>query len=226
VFARHPWRAKLRRSMNRIIITTRPIRNNEKIINAIHFARLLNSLQSTKRVFINVAKKNDENTLLDRLELIICHGAIVYETTKEIWKERNILSKLKKWREKTDLVDSIKHEYTNNGSFTNRCLKDIRNKIYFHYDKDVIQKAIHLLNEDEKVEFARAKTEYDHDISFVLSEEIIIKYILDPIREKNNENDKWEYFQNELAKKSQTLTDLLSVLVVELIKPFSEIERE
>jgi len=209
--------------MIKIIITARNLRSNNKVIDAIHFARLLNSLQSTKRTYLVVERLNEERTLIDKLELIICHSAVLYESIKELWKQKASLARLEAWKRNQEAVNTIKHEYTNSNSFSNSCLKVVRNKIYFHFDKDVVNQGIMLINENEDLQFAQSETEYDHDIAFTLSEEVIMKYLINKINIEGDENSKWDHYQYELFRISQTVTGFLSSILVELIKPFSRI---
>jgi hypothetical protein len=74
----------------------------------------------------------------DRIDLLLVHGSMLYEAIHEISKIGKRLTKMKLGKSDLENINIFKRELGNKSSFTNNVLKRIRNKIFFHFDRDII----------------------------------------------------------------------------------------
>ncbi len=200
------------------------LKNKRSFKLAVQFSRLLNIIRANQRQYLRIENNNDPANIRDRIELILYHGAIIYESIKNILGYSKDLNKLEVWSEHETKVKRIQNEYNNKASFTIRYLKPIRNKILFHYEIGIIENMLENYQIPENVTFAESKSEKSIDLAFVLADELLLNYIVQYITEQESEADKWGYFEDQLLKISKDLSDLLYDFILELLGDYIYIE--
>ena len=187
-------------------------------------SRLINAIQANKRHYLRIREDQDLTVLRDQIELILFHGAIVFEAITTVGTYGRDLSALGAWSSHSDLVKRVQIEANQNTSFTQKYLKPIRNKVVFHYDIDAVEAVLSGFQLLDDASFGEAKTKRDRDIAFVLADEILLHFVIDPIEERKTENDRWDFFQERLLEISDDLVELLLWLTIELAQGFTEME--
>ena len=214
-------------SIDKVIIrheNPEELKSDRRFKIAVQLSRLLNTLRANQRQYLRVPDDGDPANKRDRFELILYHGAIVYEAMKTITSYGADLSQTATWRELQDTVQSLQEETNNPNSFTQKYLKLIRNKILFHYDVAAIEGALqgYPLSSDQV--FAEATSESILNLSFVLADEFILNYLMQRIKEKSSANEKWAFFEERLFEISENLCSVLYGCFIDLIKGFAYIE--
>lgn len=184
---------------------------------AVQLSRLLNVIRANQRQYLRINNDDDPANVRDRLELILYHGAIIFESVKTLLCYSKQLKRLNSWINNIVEVQKIQREFNNNQSFTQKYLKPIRNEILFHYDIDIIGRILEDYPLAQNAIFAEAKSERALDLAFVLADELLINLVIQNIEEESTESEKWGYFEEKLLDISNDLSNLLYDFVIELL---------
>ena len=157
---------------------------------AVQLSRLLNVIRAKQRQYLRINNDDDPANVRDRLELILYHGAIIFEPVKTILCYSKQLKRLNSWINNIVAVQRIQREFNNNNSFTQKYLKPIRNEILFHYDIDIIGRILEDYPLAQNAIFAEAKSERTLDLAFVLADELLINLVIQNIEEEITESEK------------------------------------
>jgi len=211
--------------VNRIKIVPREgLKREHRFRLSVQLSRLINAIQANKRHYRRIHEDDDPTTLRDQIELILYHGAIVYEGVTTLAKHGRDLRGLATWSRHNELVRRLQAEVGQKSSFTQKYLKRIRNKVSFHYDMDAIGNVLTGLQLTKNTSFAESKSKHDRDLAFVLADEALVHFVISPIDERDTDEAKWDYFQEKLLDVSDALVELLLRLTVELARDFTVIE--
>lgn len=191
---------------------------------AVQLSRLLNTLRANQRQYLRVPNDRDPANKRDRFELILYHGAIVYEAMKTINSYGADLSQTATWGELQDPVHSLQEETNNPNSFTQKYLKLIRNKLLFHYDIAAIDGALQDYPLSSDLVFAEAASESILNLSFVLADKFVLNYLVQRIEEKSSATERWAFFEERLFEISESLCSVLYGCIIGLIKGLAYIE--
>jgi hypothetical protein len=190
---------------------------------AIQLSRLINAIQANKRHYLRITNSSDSLTIRDQIELIIYHGAIIYEGLSTITKYCKELDKLNCWNTNDLLVKKIMFEANSKNSFTQKHLKNIRNKVMFHYDIEILNDSIIEKTLSCENVFAESESNFDAELAFTFADETLIRFIIDPITEFASYKEKWNFFQERLLSISDDLIELRLLCTTELVNAFSTI---
>ncbi len=211
--------------MNRIkLVPRKGLEKERRFQLAVQLSRLINTIQANKRQYLRIPEDDDPTTLRDQIELILYHGAIVFEAIMTVARYAADLCTLAAWSSNSDLVKRVQMEGNEKNSFTQKYLKPIRNKVVFHYDIEAVEAVLSGFQLSKDASFGEAKIKRDRDIAFVLADEIVLHFAISVIKERTTDNDRWDYFQETLLRVSDDLVKLLLLLTVELAYDFTKIE--
>ena len=130
------------------------LHRDENFITSIQLARMVNALYSNMRLYLANSHEDKYIQSKDRLDLILFQASIVYEAMLQFNKHSRVLSTLKFFNENKETIKQIQNEIHGNESFTNKVLKNIRRKICYHFDSDIIAEALVKVNFPKDVVFA------------------------------------------------------------------------
>jgi hypothetical protein len=193
---------------------------------AIQLSRLLNVIRSNQRSYLRIEDNADPANRRDRLELVLYQGAILYETIITLFKHSRELKSLNTWLQEADRLRRIQNEHNNKNSFTNRYLKIVRNEILFHYDFSAIDKISDFYPLVDNIEFASSSTEKMIDLAFILSDEILINYLIDKIDEPILSENKWAFFEENLLNIAEDISELLYGLIINILSDYISIDTD
>lgn len=193
------------------------LREEARFAIALQLSRFVNALRANQRHYLRAMDGNDPASIRDQIELVLHHGAIVFEASKTLLEYQEQLSQTEAWSERRETVNVFEAELGDFKSFTHRYLKYIRNKLAFHYDIDELTKTLRAFPLDEHRVFAQAQSDKQIDLAFILVDEILLESLLSRMTEKDTEQANWAYFQETLMDMSRQLASLLQELILDLI---------
>lgn len=192
------------------------LKNDERFAIALQLSRFVNVLRANQRHYLRIVEEHDPASMRDKIELILHHGAIVFEAEKTMLDYGGELERTPTWSSKAAAVNLIKAEFGDQMSFTHRYLKFCRNKLAFHYDDAVLKRTLRDFPLKDHPVFAQALSEREMDLAFVLVDEILLESLLSRMNERSTEKEKWAYFQDELLRISDNLAGLLGDFILDL----------
>ncbi len=140
-------------------------------------ARLFNSFNMSRRTYFRILKDDNPINQRDHIECILLHGAIVYECINTLRKKRNRLLKLKSWNSSNLSINFIKKEIENKNSFSETILKDIRNKIVFHFDQNILEDIAKDYPFTEGTTLIEGSSDNDIEYYFPIIDKIVLTFL-------------------------------------------------
>lgn len=207
------------------------IKNDKKFINSIQIGRILGAIRYNTIVHAMIIKDEEANTSL-QLYLLLNRAALLYEGITKFNKAKSDFENLDYYKSNLSHIKKILNESIDSNSFTNKVLKNIRNKIAFHFDKGVIRKVLgefidDNLKEKKNVVLVLGKSELVKDTTYLLADNMNINYILKSINRKEiSVEEKFKIFSKKLFELSGLFCDILDELIPDLIKDYCEVKEE
>ncbi len=220
--------------MKKIIVKKKylpSIKNENKFINAIQLGRIVGAIRYNKILHAEICKDNEVNTSL-QLYLLLNQAALVFEGIKNFNKTKSDFEELHYYKSNRDKIDVILSEFNDSDSFSNKVLKKNRNKIAFHFDREVTEEVLekfvdHSLRENKDVVLISGKSELVKDTTYLLADNMNINYVLESINEKElSEREKFRIFCTKLLELSGLFCDIIDELIPDLIKEYCEVKEE
>jgi hypothetical protein len=204
------------------------IKNNQEFITAIQLSRILSAVRYNNVIF---AKLIDENDIFSNIYLNVFfnHAALIYEGVKTFVKLKPKLENLETYKKYSDKIEKILEDKKDVNSVLNKVFCKIRNKITFHFDEDVIKEIFGIyvddtMKEQRDIIFLEGKTQKIRDMNYVLAADMDINYIFKFIDEKElNGKDKLRSISKELADLSNLFSEIIELMMAELIKDICEV---
>ncbi len=101
------------------------IKDDPDFVLAIQLSRIVNSLRSNLRSYLNVSSNSKLMDTKDRLDLMLVHGSLLYEAINVFSSHGKRFRELKLWNEKEEEFNFFNRERGNAKSFTNVVLSKI-----------------------------------------------------------------------------------------------------
>lgn len=202
------------------------LKSSEDFILAIQLSRIINSLRSNFRSYINVSNSDDLLDLKDRIDLLLIHGAMLYEAIHEFSSMSKRLAKLVFWRKNAKQIKMLQRENNDKDSFTNTVLKSIRNKIFFHFDKKVIRDALSKFNLHDEPVFIIGKSTSRKDMRYSLADDLVLTYLVNLFPKYNDMFQRYEEIREKIIKLSDTTCSVFDNIIGELLKDKLDIIKE
>lgn len=193
---------------------------------AIQLSRIKNIIRSNHRQYLKIDSSGSPTDKRDRLDLILYHGAIIYEATETLIKNSNTLNNLQTWKNEMASINKMKQDFER--GFTHKYLQIIRHKLIFHYDKLPIGEMLLTTKIKRNTEFASSVSEKELDLAYTFADELILNYLISKIDtgKKDNDKEKWKYFLSELLKRSEQLTKLIDTLMLDILEEYTVVVEE
>lgn len=210
------------------------LKKSEEFINVLRLLRMnsaITTLESLMARISNDSKKRDlrddtSRDKRDRLEIIQYYGAVLYESIKTIYNMKSQLEQLNEYKNHINDIDDLFNEWHNPDSFTNTILKTIRDKLTFHFDRDVFQEAILNMDlPDTKFIIIEGDSERRVDLNSPSIPSLYFNYLISHVKESGSEEDKLRYIYNQMeliAEKVREVVESIAGELLEKIKVHSE----
>ena len=130
----------------------------------------------------------------------------------------------------SDDIGKILKAKEDENSVLNNLFGRIRDKITFHYDEDVIKEIFGIYvdetaKDQKDMVFLEGKTQTIKDMNYVLAGDMNINYILQFIDDKSlSSEDKLKKLFKELADLSNIFSEIIELMMVELVKDVCEVK--
>ncbi len=194
------------------------LKSSKDLILAIQLSRIVNSLRSNFRSYINVSNKDDLLDLKDRMDLLLIHGAMLYEAIHEFSSISKRLSKLDFWKKNTEQIKRLQRENNDKDSFTNIVLKSIRNKIFFHFDREVVIESLRNFNLHDEPVFILGKSILRKDMRYSLADDLVLTYLVNLYPKFNDMYQRYEETRKKIVELSDTTCSVFDSIIGELLK--------
>lgn len=122
--------------------TFESIKHDEMFLTMVQLGRICNTLVSANRTFLGLWDNGRLIRVKDRLEMLLTMSSFVYEAVLEIGRLSGDLKKLSAWNLRKEDIDFLNKERGDANSVYQTVLRDIRNTIIFHFEKDAIDDAV------------------------------------------------------------------------------------
>jgi len=195
------------------------LKSDENFVVAVQLARVVNALRSNWRAHICIS--HDDKLLIakDRLDLMLCQASMLYEAVREFSRLSKHLSSLEYWRTHPDEIRCLQTESNDQSSFTNTILKNIRRKVYFHFDRDIISDRISYHPMGNNVDFMIGQSTTRKDVVYSLADDLILSYVVSLSSEPALKPlEKYDRFEKKVIKLSDQLCSLFDNLIKELMR--------
>lgn len=196
---------------------------NDDFILAIQLSRVVNGLRSNFRSILGV---NNDKKLIetkDRVDLLLIHGSMLYEAIRIFVSYNKRFIKLDVFEEERELFKQIQKQHGDKHSFKNTVLEKIRNKLFFHFDQDVVPGTLSKMPFNEGITFLRASSTNNKDIIYTLSDDIVLNYLTDYDETKGEGVKIYQDIEKQIIELSKLLGDLIDRIIAELLKDTLEV---
>jgi hypothetical protein len=149
------------------------MREKPEFIGIVRLARILNAIRT---VHVAMAEStNDGSPAYDRLRTntLLLTGAILHEGIESIKDNQQAYKDLEAYKDlQRDLMKSQRY------AMIKSYIKDMRNKIAFHYDKEVFEKAL-LKYKSDKYVFAHGQGPSVKNLNYSMADSLCLTYLFD-----------------------------------------------
>ena len=203
----------------------------DKFINAVQLARIVGAIRCNNVLQVDKIS-DDESNLTLRIYLLLNHAALLFEGIRRFHKSKSNFADLPSYRDNLSNIDALERDYNDPKSFINVVLKDIRNKIAFHFDRNVISSALQSLvadsvNEKRDLVLISGKTELVKDTVYVLADNINISYVLGLIGSRDlPQEERFKTLAKELLVLSGLFCSVIDNLIPDLVGEYCELREE
>ena len=132
---------------------------------------------------------------------------------------------LSEYRENIEDINYICDEFENKNSFTRTILVRIRDKLVFHFDKDVFKKAIRnmdLLNEEFIILEGDSKSNIDSNYSSTTM--LYFNYLISYVEENISDKEKLEFIYNKMDSISEKICKVIENIIYGLLEDNVELK--
>ena len=198
---------------------TQDLKSDENFVIAVQLSRVVNALRSNWRAYIYISHDDKLLRTKDRLDLMLCQASMLYEAVREFSRLARHLSSLKYWETHPVEIKCLQTENNDQSSFTNTVLKNIRRKVYFHFDRDIISDRISCHSISNNVDFMIGQSLTRKDVVYTFADDLILSYIVSLLSEPELEPlEKYVRFEKKVIKLSDQLCSLFDNLIKELMR--------
>jgi hypothetical protein len=118
------------------------LKKDVKLLNALRLSRIVNAIRASRSMVTKFINDNTSSGSRDKFEAILYYGAVLYESLKTFHEMKEQFNQLAEYKANSEDIKYLCSEFENKSSFTRTILAKIRDKLVFHFDKDVFMKTI------------------------------------------------------------------------------------
>ena len=201
------------------------LKTEPRFIEAIQLCRILSAIQYNKVIYALLSERGDFDTNL-QLNLVINHAAVLYEGIK---KFNTLAERLKNMESYKKNIEKIEKLADRENSFINEVLHNIRRKVAFHFDKQVITRELaefidDCIHEDEDMIFVAGSTDQVKDMRFLLADSLNLRFIVGLVKgEQLSYVEKFKILTTTLIGLSGSFCDILEEIIPEMVADYCEL---
>lgn len=189
------------------------LKSSEDFIIAIQLSRIVNSLSSNLRSYLNVSNNDKLIATKDRIDLMLIHASMLYEAIREISKIGKWLTKLKLDKSTSEDIALFKKELGRRTSFTNTALKRIRNKMFFHFDRDIIAEGLKKFDFGTSPTFAIGTSKKRKDVIYSFVDDLILSDLVNITSEIEASSIKYDKIEKKILDFSDRLCNAFDNII-------------
>jgi len=177
-------------------------KNIELTVAVIQVSRLLNHLTSNLRRMMNSHNSQTGDVgIADFLDSLLNQAGLLCEAAKVFSHHQKEFSTIiQANKEIRELMKKVTKQYGDENSFFNQVLSPMRNKLYFHFDRDIIKGQLEM-HEEEELLFLSSESKRCGDSVYQLAYSVLIGHLRSLVKEHNSEEDNpEEYISNEMME--------------------------
>jgi hypothetical protein len=201
------------------------LKTEPRFIEATQLCRILSAIQYNKVIYALLSEREDFDTNL-QLNLVINHAAVLYEGIK---KFNTLAERLKDLESYKKFIEKIEGLADAENSFINDVLRNIRRKVAFHFDKQVITRELveyidDCIREEEDMIYVASSTDQVKDMRFQLADSLNLRFIVGLVKGADlSYVEKFKVFAKELIKLSGSFCDILEEIIPEMVTDYCEL---
>ena len=200
----------------RIIIPNKTYRKliqgpDQVFLSCLQIARTVNALEFAMRCYLRTGETDRFEAKKDRIEAILLLAARLSEATKTYKKYRNVICNTAHYQKKLNEFRELARE-----DDFQRLLRDIRNKVLFHFDPDVLTAVMNQFADKDPVMFGGGESETNKDLVYSMPDDFVVTYVAGRMGGAADETA-WEGFLCELLVRSKRFLSLMNVVLGELL---------
>jgi hypothetical protein len=199
------------------------ITKNDDFILAIQLSRVVNGLRSNFRSILGVSNDKKLIETKDRVDLLLIHGSMLYEAVNIFVSYNKRFITLDVFEKERAAFKEIQKQYGDKKSFKNTVLERIRNKLFFHFDQEVVPRTLSKMPFDDGITFLRASSTNNKDILYTLSDDIVLSYLTDYDETKRDGVKIYQDIEKKIIELSKLLGELIDKIIAELLKDTLEV---
>ena len=163
---------------------------------------------------------------------LLNHAALLYEGIRTYIRAKKAFEELPYYQKNEDKIRVLSSEFGDARSFSNRVLKKIRDKIAFHFDKDLITLILRDYLADSSrsnsdIVLVTGKSELVKDMAFPFADKLIITHVLRSIEgEGQSDEEKFRILAERLLNLSNIFCTLIDDLIPDLVGEYCELRQD
>lgn len=189
------------------------LKSSEDFIIAIQLSRIVNSLRSNFRSYLNVSNNDRLIDAKDRIDLMLIHASMLYEAIHEFSRIGKRLTKMKLDKSSIEDIKMFKREIGKKSSFTNTALKRIRNRIFFHFDRDIISGGLKKFDFGASPTFAIGTSTKRKDVIYSFVDDLILSDLVNISSEKEASSIKYDKIEKKIIDLSDRLCHVFDNII-------------
>ncbi|MGB7295707.1 MAG: hypothetical protein WBC70_08975 [Candidatus Aminicenantales bacterium] len=201
------------------------LKTEPRFLESIQLCRILSAIQYNKVIYALLSERGDFDTNL-QLNLVINHAAVLYEGIKKFNTLGESLKYLESYKKNIEKIEKLADR---DNSFINEILHNIRRKVAFHFDKQVITHELaefidDCIRENEDMIFLAGNTEQVKDMRFLLADSLNLRFIVGLVKgEDLSYVDKFKILAKKLTELSGLFCDILEEIIPEMAADYCEL---
>lgn len=203
-------------------------RNDQRFALAVTFSRIMNSLTSTWRLSLSQGKQNNVIAQRERMQAFLNNVAVLHEGIQTFCDNKVHLHELDWFKAHLEDIKVIDKEIGDSKSFFNSVIKEVRNKLTFHFNSEVDSEL--LSNPDIKLDHPLVLIEGISmgigDSIHPLADKLIEEFLIHKYKQSTEETVKFEEFLLRFEKLQHVFVNVIGHLMAELVKDDIEFEGE
>lgn len=217
-FARRAIGVTVRRAKIRLRIFI-PTQNYRKLIQGpdqvflacLQIARAVNAIRYSERCYLRATGTGRFEEEKDRVESILLLAARLFEATETYAKYRRAFTTTRTYKRHLNQFRLLTRD-----SHFRRLLRDIRRKVLFHFDADVLTDVMNQFVDKDPITFGAGESGRNKDLVYSLLDDFAITYIAGRMSETAHEAA-WEEFTSDLLVWSERFCSLMNHALGELL---------
>ena len=200
-------------------------KNDKDFLLGLHLLRFASRLRSYQRIYLRIPDDGLLTNSQDRVNITLLMGATLFEGLQEFKTLQDDLRRLPSFCNVVETVKKLNRTMSGSKSDLSPVLEVLRNKVMFHFDRDVIAEAVGEFPEYPELDLVLGATEQNVDVVFPLVEDSLLSFVISKDVGTGTDLEKYENLTMSLLKYGEDLIDVHSTLALDLLLPYVKSKR-